>query len=162
MNWNQLAKTHYDWIEQMGWHNSSVLEALGLIASEVGEAIEESFDEKLTEAFAFELADIVLRTADLAVRLGKDFEQVMDFSGMPVPKWRSHSTAEDLAELMVEVAKWINTARKSELDESFDAAMKRVMQGVTLIAEITEVDLHKTLELKIGKNLLRGSNGRVI
>lgn len=162
MTWTKLAKTHYDWIEQMGWHNSSVLEALALIASEVGEAIDESFEDELKEEFAFELADIVLRTADLATRLGRDFNQVMDFSALPTPKWRSHSVPEDMAELMVEVAKWMNTARKGTLGENFDASMKRVMHLVSLIATANGVDLAKTLEKKMALNLTRGNRGRLI
>lgn len=66
MNINDICTQHYDWVERMGWHNKTVLEALALVASEVGEAINECRGEAPTEAFGEELADIILRVADLA------------------------------------------------------------------------------------------------
>lgn len=33
MNINDIAKANYDWVEAMGWHNKTPLEALALIAS---------------------------------------------------------------------------------------------------------------------------------
>lgn len=72
MNINEIAEKQYDWVERMGWHNKTVLEALALIASEVGEAVNECRGEKPTEAFGEELADIILRIADLAQWQGID------------------------------------------------------------------------------------------
>lgn len=90
MDINDIATRHYEWVEQMGWHNKTVLEALALIASEVGEAAAECGDietmlaalARITESigraanqcrkgevgenFGVELADIILRTLDLA------------------------------------------------------------------------------------------------
>jgi NTP pyrophosphatase (non-canonical NTP hydrolase) len=66
MDINTIAERQYDWVERMGWHNKTVLEALALIASEVGEAVNECRGEKPTENFGVELADIILRVADLA------------------------------------------------------------------------------------------------
>jgi NTP pyrophosphatase (non-canonical NTP hydrolase) len=66
MNIDQIAKQNYEWVEKMGWHNKTPLEALALIASEVGEAINECRNETPTDAFGEELADIVLRVLDLA------------------------------------------------------------------------------------------------
>ena len=75
MNINQLAKQNYDWVERMGWHNKTTLEALALVASEVGEAINECRGENPTDNFAEELADIVLRVLDIAHWQGIDIEQ---------------------------------------------------------------------------------------
>lgn len=75
MNINQLAKQNYDWVERMGWHNKTTLEALALVASEVGEAINECRGENPTDNFAEELADIVLRVLDIAYWQGIDIEQ---------------------------------------------------------------------------------------
>lgn len=72
MDINDMARRHHEWVERMGWHNKTTLEALALIASEVGEAVNECRGEKPTPAFGPELADIVLRVADLAQRLGID------------------------------------------------------------------------------------------
>jgi NTP pyrophosphatase (non-canonical NTP hydrolase) len=71
---NELCARQYDWVERMGWHNKTVLEALALIASEVGEAVNECRGEEPTEAFGEELADILLRTFDLAQWQGIDLE----------------------------------------------------------------------------------------
>jgi NTP pyrophosphatase (non-canonical NTP hydrolase) len=66
MKINEIAKKNYQWVEEMGWHNKTPLEALALIASEVGEAINECRNEKPSDAFGEELADIILRVLDLA------------------------------------------------------------------------------------------------
>ncbi|MDR6389163.1 MazG nucleotide pyrophosphohydrolase domain-containing protein [Paraburkholderia phenoliruptrix] len=71
---NELCDRQYDWVERMGWHNKTVLEALALIASEVGEAVNECRGEEPTDAFGEELADILLRTFDLAKWQGIDLE----------------------------------------------------------------------------------------
>ena len=63
---NEICAKQYDWVERMGWHNKTVLEALALIASEVGEAVNECRGIEPTPEFATELADIILRIADLA------------------------------------------------------------------------------------------------
>ncbi|WP_085298742.1 MazG nucleotide pyrophosphohydrolase domain-containing protein [Cognaticolwellia mytili] len=77
MNINKLAEQNYDWVERMGWHNKTTLEALALVASEVGEAINECRGEEPTEDFAEELADIVLRVLDIAHWQGIDMEKVL-------------------------------------------------------------------------------------
>lgn len=58
----------------MGWHNKTTLESIALIASEVGEATNECRGETPTEKFGAELADIILRTVDLAQSEGIDIE----------------------------------------------------------------------------------------
>lgn len=72
MDINEIAERQYDWVERMGWHNKTVLEALALIASEVGEAVNECRGEAPTPEFGAELADIILRVADLAQWQGVD------------------------------------------------------------------------------------------
>jgi NTP pyrophosphatase (non-canonical NTP hydrolase) len=69
---SQLCQRQFDWVERMGWHNKTVLEALALIASEVGEAVNECRGDQPTENFKTELADICLRTFDLAQSQGID------------------------------------------------------------------------------------------
>ncbi len=75
MNINEIAEKNYQWVEEMGWHNKTPLEALALVASEVGEAINECRNEKPTEAFGEELADIILRVLDIAHWQGIDIEK---------------------------------------------------------------------------------------
>jgi NTP pyrophosphatase (non-canonical NTP hydrolase) len=74
---NNIAAKQYDWVERMGWHNKTVLEALALIASEVGEAVNECRGEAPTQEFGTELADIILRVADLAHWQGIDLAAVI-------------------------------------------------------------------------------------
>ena len=77
MNINEIAARQYDWVERMGWHNKTVLEALALIASEVGEAVNECRGEVPTPEFGTELADIILRVSDLAHWQGIDLAAVI-------------------------------------------------------------------------------------
>lgn len=68
----EICERQYDWVERMGWHNKTVLEALALVASEVGEAVNECRGEIPSCEFRLELADIILRVADLAQWQGID------------------------------------------------------------------------------------------
>ena len=77
MQISELAKKQYAWVESMNWHNKTTLESLALIASEVGEAINECRGQTPTERLPAELADIILRTVDLAEVLGIDIEQTI-------------------------------------------------------------------------------------
>jgi NTP pyrophosphatase (non-canonical NTP hydrolase) len=71
---NKTAKEIYDWVESFGWHNKTPLECLALIASEVGEAVNECRDVNPTYKLGDELADIVIRTLDFAHEQGIDME----------------------------------------------------------------------------------------
>ena len=75
MTLNDIAEKNYLWVEEMGWHNKTVLEALALVASEVGEAINECRHEQPSETFGEELADVILRVLDLAHWQGLDMEK---------------------------------------------------------------------------------------
>ena len=74
---NHTAKVQFNWVERMGWHNKTVLEALALIGSEVGEAVNECRGDEPTEKLGEELADIILRTLDLAQWQGIDIEKAI-------------------------------------------------------------------------------------
>lgn len=78
MKLNTIAKKNYLWVEEMGWHNKTLLEALALVASEVGEAINECRHEKPSEEFPEELADIILRVLDIAHWQEIDIEKVIE------------------------------------------------------------------------------------
>lgn len=72
---NDIAYAHWKWVEEMGWHNSTVLEKLALVTSEVGEAINECRHDELSDKFGSELADIVLRVFDMAECYNINIEQ---------------------------------------------------------------------------------------
>jgi len=78
MKLNKIAEKNYLWVEEMGWHNKTLLEALALVASEVGEAINECRHEKPSEEFPEELADIILRVLDIAHWQDIDIEKVIE------------------------------------------------------------------------------------
>ena len=62
----------------MGWVGSTTpLEQLALVASEVGEAVNECRGETPTDNFKFELADIILRVCGIAEYNHIDIEQVL-------------------------------------------------------------------------------------
>ena len=74
MRLNALAKTQWEWVESLGWHNKTPLECIALIASEIGEAANECRGEEPTDHFSEELVGIILRTVDLAHDQGIDLE----------------------------------------------------------------------------------------
>lgn len=74
MTLNQIAKQHGAWVKQQGWRNKTVLECLALVASEVGEAVNECRNDVPTPELRSELADIILRVVDLADMLNIDLE----------------------------------------------------------------------------------------
>jgi NTP pyrophosphatase (non-canonical NTP hydrolase) len=159
MNWNAIAAKHFDWVERMGWHNKTTLESLALIASEIGEAANECLDGAYTGHFGEELADIVLRTADLAHTEVVDLAAVV--AGATV-QWRVRGRVEDFAEVMVDMAKWLNTARKESLGPDFSECMGRVMRRVLDMADSAHVDLQAQVLRKMEINEQRGTRGRRI
>ena len=82
-----IAEAQWAWVERMGWHNGTVLEKLALVASEVGEAINECRQEEPSPAFGSELADIILRVVDIAEEQGIDIEKEI-FTKMAVNEKR--------------------------------------------------------------------------
>lgn len=72
MEINDIAKKHYAWLAEMGWTKCTPLESLALIASEIGEAVNECRGEKPSSLLGAELADIILRTVGMAEHLGID------------------------------------------------------------------------------------------
>ena len=74
MEINKVAADINKWVESVGWHNKTTLEYLALIASEVGEAINECRGPLHTPYLEEELADILIRVLDLAEELNMDME----------------------------------------------------------------------------------------
>lgn len=84
---SELSKEHNSWLVEMGWNKTSALEQLALIASEIGEAVNECRGEKPTEKLGSELADICLRVfgmaeqfvinieSEIIMKMGKNFSK---------------------------------------------------------------------------------------
>lgn len=160
MQWNILAAAHYDWVERMGWHNKSVLEALALIGSEIGETFAEAFTQPLPEAFGEELADIVLRTVDLAHWQGTDLTPCNALA--TALTWRGQDVMSDLGELMVIHARWVNTARALVLGHDFAEQLQLFLARVAGLALRHGVNLGFHIERKRAINEQRGTRGRRI
>jgi NTP pyrophosphatase (non-canonical NTP hydrolase) len=159
MNLNQIADTHFAWVERMGWHNKTVLEAIALIASEVGEAAAECLEGAPTEAFGEELADIALRTVDLAKWQGVTLSDVVDTSQVT---WHGKTLLEQFADVLVDLARWVNTARSATLSPEFGALTGRILSRVLVLAEQNGVDLEAQILRKMAINEQRGTRGRLI
>lgn len=69
-NIDDIAKRHNQWVDAQGWHNTTTLERLALVASEIGEAVNECRGEHPTEKYPDELADIILRVLDMMIEDG--------------------------------------------------------------------------------------------
>lgn len=74
----ELAEEHNSWLVSVGWNKTNPLEQLALIASEIGEAVNECRGEKPTDKLGSELADIVLRTIGMAEQCGIDIQQEVE------------------------------------------------------------------------------------
>lgn len=159
MNLNLLAQKHYDWVEAMNWHNKTVLEALALIASEIGESAYEHLSEIPSEHFGEELADIMLRTLDLGCWQKVDMNQEVSIAYI---NWKYDDVSKMFMQLMYEFGNFVNTARKSQLDDKFNKSLGLFLRGVMDIAEKTNVDLEKEILNKMEINLQRGTRGRII
>ena len=157
MNLNEIALKQFDWVERMGWHNKSVLEALALIASEIGETADECFGASPSSSFGEELADIILRVADLSKTENLNLQLLTDNAEV---SWRSKTLLEDFAELIVDMAKWINTARKETLGEDFGIYMGKIVRRVIEIAQREGVNLNREILKKMEINEARGTRGR--
>ena len=63
---NYLGDTTLAWANSVGWGDHTTLEDLALLASEVGECINECRGPAPSDAFATELADVILRALGIA------------------------------------------------------------------------------------------------
>lgn len=72
---SELAQGHNKWLVEMGWNKTNALEQLALIASEIGEAVNECRGETPTDKLGSELADICLRTFGMAEQFGINIER---------------------------------------------------------------------------------------
>lgn len=164
--WVDVAQRQYDWVERMGWHNKTSLEAMALIASEVGEAAAECCDEVVhVKALGEELADIVLRTLDLMlwekfdVRATLIASEANSFDVMH--KSTQMSSLEDLAMMMIPIKQAINCFRKEETVPQAAVFLGNLLIRVSILAEFLEIDLKQCLEDKMALNETRGTRGRV-
>lgn len=78
MHISEIQKAHHEWLTEMGWAGvTTPLEQLALVASEVGEAVNECRGSTPTPNLPHELADIVLRVLGLAEQEGINMEAAL-------------------------------------------------------------------------------------
>jgi NTP pyrophosphatase (non-canonical NTP hydrolase) len=78
MNLKEISETHHKWLTDMGWVGKTTpLEQLALVASEVGEAVNECRGEKPTDNLQYELADIILRVLGICENQNIDIEKAI-------------------------------------------------------------------------------------
>lgn len=76
---NEISKRHYAWLEQMGLlGNTTVLEQLALITSDIGKCVNECRDGIPTDKLKYELADLILRVLCVAETQNIDIENVIN------------------------------------------------------------------------------------
>lgn len=160
MKVNELALTHYDWVERMGWHNKTPLESMALIASEVGEAAAEHLGATGPAALTGELADIVLRVIDFGPLYGWDLDARVEQAA--VPSNPDTPTGVHLLQLTVTVAAAVNAARKQELGEDFQELLGTLLAQVFALAQSLGTDLREHVVTKMALNEQRGTRGRRI
>ncbi|WOF82038.1 hypothetical protein P5704_024900 (plasmid) [Pseudomonas sp. FeN3W] len=159
MTLNELAKLHHGWVASMNWHNRTYLEALAMIASEIGEAADEVTLSGVTSHFALELADVVLRCIDFTELLGLDIE--MGLIGHDDKEVAYKPIERCFLDLNVILGKAVNVSRKDDYELLGDYLVRLVAKSFE-IAERLGIDLMSAIASKIEINLARGSRGRKI
>lgn len=157
---NAIGEMHYDWVERMGWHNKTVLESLALIASEIGEAAAEAVGAVPTSEFGEELADIILRVADLAKVTGFDLNKAVEEAELLIPV--SSVALVRITTMLIVYAEWTNTARHASLGPDFGVWMGKLVRQVLAAATEHGIDLEAAVQKKLLKNETRGTRGRLI
>lgn len=161
MDIDNIMERQYDWVDRMGWHNKTVLEALALVASEVGEAVDECRGETPTHELGTELADIILRVADLAkwqkVALATFVAEDRQTIGC-----HNKTVLEVLALIVSEIGAAVNECRGVEPTAKFGIKLANIIAIVTELADALGIDLATAIEAKMEVNERRGTRGRRI
>ena len=175
---NKIAEEQADWITEMGWARNLPMEDIGLIGSEVGEAINECRGDTLGTGLAEELADIVLRTLGLAHRSGIDIDHSLrnevgvgeqcavqayaDFlSGRDLYAVRTESPLQALSPILIPVG---SAVHRLEIGLSVDEIAPHLAEIIirTLVAaNALGVDLDRAIAAKMQKNFANGSRSRI-
>lgn len=161
---NTLGLKHYNWVDSKGWHNKTALESIALIGSEIGEAIEESFALN-QEKLSLEVADIYLRSMDLAVEFKMDLDKERNesysyFKNLNLHIYGTH-IIEHLAYLMIPLAKLANTTRYETLPPEFHTTLINFMLTIEKICVQHNINLFENIESKIKINEEKNHKNRV-
>ena len=161
---DELIQEHGAWVARMVWRDKSDLEGLALCFSEIGEAYDEYVKADPAE-FLVELADIVLRVADLmqdSARIPPS--QAMESAvGVALP-----TTLNKMSLMLLQVswmAKAVNEARHTigrPLSAECCKELGVVLRLCFYLADLQGDDLLGAIRHKIQINATRGTRGRQI
>lgn len=160
---DEIAVRQHAWVGDMGWHNKTPLESLALIASEIGEAVDECRGDTPTAAFGEELADIVLRSLDLAEDEGFRLDAAAArFRAVPMdPASRVSEPVVALAYLMPILGAAMNACRGEETTPVLGEKLAELVARVEELADIHGIDLRERIAKKMAINATRGARGRL-
>lgn len=162
MKFNKYAKSHFDWVEEMGWHNKPLLGTIAMIGSEIGEVAAEVLKPLIpTDTLGEELADVCLRIIDLMYSHGFDIDASVNKNKGNIT-WQSVSHDGDILELMVDYGHLVNSARYDALDDKFEFYLSSLLYRVINITEHMNIDLESCIMQKMDKNKKVGSKGRKV
>ena len=159
MSWDYVAAKQYDWVERMGWHNKTVLETIAHIGSEIGELAKEYIINGYCDSFSEELADIILRSLDLAywqkILIADNFKTV-------VVTWNKRGHLEDILELTIDFSKLVNSVRNDSDNPDFKRYLITIILRAIEIADINNIDIENAVRKKMEINEQRGTRGRLL
>lgn len=174
----EVATEHRKWIESVGWAGKRTpLEALTLIASEVGEAANECRGDKPTAQLGEELADIILRVLDVTI----DLEMHMISYSSPINETAQRFGEELWAALLAEapagaeyeptniemiglaiipIGFAMEELRKNGTTIELKVWVITILKHSLAVPSIFGFDVAGCLRGKMAKNKLRGTRGR--
>jgi hypothetical protein len=128
-----------------------MLETLGLIASEIGEAFAECTGPVPSDAFGQELADIALRLMDVAHGQNIDIDAEVRTCS---PIWAVGRTVHcALGQLVVDLAKAINACRGDTLGPDFKPSLVSMLARVDVLGRLLpETSLETEIRRKMDIN----------
>lgn len=162
----KLALVHYQFLESRNANKSTELEALGMIASEVGEAVEECINDKLTANFPLEVADIALRSIGLMKRRNVLIDSLADVERsilrVECAKWTSYRTpTEALTRILLPLRRAINEARKEVVGDACFSHLRDVLSLTVIISEDLGIDIVQEMRKKVEKNVATPPSDRI-
>ncbi len=161
--WPELAAAQWAWVDSVGWHNKSALEAVALIASEIGETSAEVLADPSGDSAETreEAADIALRLLDFGHSHGTDFSQLTEHTAS-----RAQVGAEDARGILLTLIAWLGKVANLCRDEqaidraALGEALCRMLAGLECFAERLDFDLKAACRDKMRINAARGTRGR--
>lgn len=165
---NEKIETHSSWLDKMGWlKDTSILEKIVLVYSEIGEAANETRYENIKDEFGKELADIALRIfgickmMDVGLEVEEKYLKTIQFEY--VNENKTH--LEQMAEIIIAFDKAIKMAflemYEEENKNEWINVLAKTLTKTAKVAENAGFSLETNINQKMLKNLENGTKGRI-